>query len=132
MAKRATVTKGAGGGGGGPGNHGLTRWSLYRSSAGSPRSRRSRLRSDGASREEGTLLRGLLLRASAWATTFSASLDLAKQGEVAMAQAEAFGAVYLKPFPKDSLGDCARDARAAQNFRRQPSQDVSMLIFAEN
>jgi segregation and condensation protein A len=32
---------------------------------------------------------------SAWATTFSASLELAKQGDVALAQAEAFSSVHV-------------------------------------
>ncbi|GAB0120356.1 segregation and condensation protein A [Acidisoma sp. 7E03] len=45
--------------------------------------------------EEGTPVQGPLLRASAWATTFSASLELAKQGEVAMEQEGAFEAVSV-------------------------------------
>jgi chromatin segregation and condensation protein Rec8/ScpA/Scc1 (kleisin family) len=33
---------------------------------------------------------------AAWATTFSASLELAKQGDVAMAQADAFEAIHVR------------------------------------
>jgi chromatin segregation and condensation protein Rec8/ScpA/Scc1 (kleisin family) len=32
---------------------------------------------------------------AAWATTFSACLELAKQGDVALAQAEAFWSVHV-------------------------------------
>jgi len=49
-----------------------------------------------ATDEKGTPLQGPLLRASAWATTFSAGLELAKQGEVAVIQEEAFEAVLLR------------------------------------
>lgn len=45
---------------------------------------------------EGTPLQGPLLRASTWATTFSASLELTKQGEVAMEQEGAFDLVHLR------------------------------------
>ena len=38
---------------------------------------------------------GLLHWSPAWATTFSASLELAKQGDVALAQAEVFAAVQV-------------------------------------
>jgi len=48
-----------------------------------------------ATYEDGTPLQGPLLRASAWATTFSAGLELAKQGEVAMEQEGAFEDLYL-------------------------------------
>jgi len=52
-----------------------------------------------AADEEGTPLQGRLLRASAWATTFSAGLELAKQGEVAMAQGEAYAPIGLSRPP---------------------------------
>ncbi|HZZ57123.1 MAG TPA: segregation/condensation protein A [Opitutaceae bacterium] len=45
--------------------------------------------------ENGTPFHDALSRSSAWATTFSASLELAKQGDVALAQAEAFWSVHV-------------------------------------
>lgn len=45
--------------------------------------------------DKGTPLQAPLLRASAWATTFSASLELAKQGEVEIVHAEAFAELYV-------------------------------------
>ena len=41
-------------------------------------------------------LAGKLRLSSAWATTFSASLELAKQGDAALAQEEAFQPIYLR------------------------------------
>ncbi|MCB8878537.1 hypothetical protein, partial [Acidisoma silvae] len=45
--------------------------------------------------EEGTALDGAMHCSSAWATTFSASLELAKQGDVALMQAEAFRCINV-------------------------------------
>ncbi|MCB8878589.1 hypothetical protein ASILVAE211_25700, partial [Acidisoma silvae] len=44
---------------------------------------------------DGTALDGALRRSSAWATTFSASLELAKQNEIAVHQEEPFAKVVL-------------------------------------
>ena len=45
--------------------------------------------------EDGTALGAMLRRSSAWATTFSASLELAKEGDVTLAQENAFKVVRL-------------------------------------
>ena len=45
--------------------------------------------------EAGTASDSALHRSSAWATTFSASLELAKQGDIALAQAGAFTSVHV-------------------------------------
>jgi segregation and condensation protein A len=45
--------------------------------------------------EDGTALEDGLRRSSAWATTFSASLELAKEGDVTLAQENAFEVVRL-------------------------------------
>jgi segregation and condensation protein A len=45
--------------------------------------------------ENGTALTDALHWSSAWASTFSAGLELAKQGDVTLAQAEAFRSIHL-------------------------------------
>jgi len=45
--------------------------------------------------ENGTALDSALRRSSAWATTFSASLELAKEGDVTLVQKESFASVHL-------------------------------------
>ncbi len=40
---------------------------------------------------------------SAWASTFSASLELAKQGDAELAQAEAFAAVHVRRIGRDAI-----------------------------
>ena len=51
-----------------------------------------------AAADDSGLLEGKLRLYSAWAGTFSASLELAKQGDVALAQAGAFTTVYVSRF----------------------------------
>lgn len=45
--------------------------------------------------EDGTALDGAMHRSSAWATTFSACLELAKQGDVALAQSALFAVIRV-------------------------------------
>jgi chromatin segregation and condensation protein Rec8/ScpA/Scc1 (kleisin family) len=45
--------------------------------------------------EEGMGLEAAMHRSTAWATTFSASLELAKQGDLALAQGAAFTDVHI-------------------------------------
>jgi len=45
--------------------------------------------------EDGTAFGGGLRRSSAWATTFSASLELAKEGDVILAQIKAFSCIQV-------------------------------------
>ena len=51
-----------------------------------------------ATADDSGLPEGKLRLYSAWAGTFSASLELAKQGDVALAQAGAFTTVYVSRF----------------------------------
>jgi segregation and condensation protein A len=52
--------------------------------------------------EEDTALDGAMHRSSAWATTFNASLELAKQGDVALTQIESFALVRVNRLPQAS------------------------------
>ncbi|MCB8878500.1 hypothetical protein, partial [Acidisoma silvae] len=47
--------------------------------------------------EDGTALQDAMHWSSAWATTFSASLELAKQGDVALGQSAIFEAIRVGP-----------------------------------
>ena len=53
--------------------------------------------------EDGTALDSALHRSSAWATTFSASLELAKEGDVTLAQAESFASVRVSRFERNTV-----------------------------
>ena len=46
---------------------------------------------------------GKLRRYSAWASTFSASLELAKLGDVALEQAEAFASVHVRRIGRGAI-----------------------------
>ena len=50
-----------------------------------------------ATDDESMALDGAMHRSSAWGTTFSASLELAKQGDVALGQSAIFEAIRVGP-----------------------------------
>ncbi|HEY0205857.1 MAG TPA: hypothetical protein VGC15_17065 [Acetobacteraceae bacterium] len=48
-------------------------------------------------KDAGSGIEATLKRRSAWTSTFVASLELAKAGEIRLAQDEAFGMVHVRP-----------------------------------
>jgi segregation and condensation protein A len=61
-----------------------------------------RLLPEGWSAADGMPAESALMQRAAWTSTFIASLELAKQGEAALAQADRFTAIHVSPAPVEA------------------------------
>ncbi len=74
-----------------------------------------------ASDDAATAVAAALRRRSAWTSTFVASLELARQGDVALTQEGAFRPIHLRPAPAAALSGAAQVAGGAAGARLAPA-----------